>query len=232
MCVCEGFAAPGVPGGTQAARDAQLCSQRCSRRQHTTLAGCRQLWALLRCVLTVWHSSCPAAVGVLPQPVYTTLQKHPELQLFCNDWTYVRYLRARWVWRRLASSGSSRPGQQLIDRCPQSTHRPAQVKPASNPTPSHTQRTAGRAAPSSRLVRVGLGGAPSCTATERGLGRPCCQRTRTHTHMHTHASVGFGSGLLTVPAPAAHVVVPAAAGAGTCTRLTRCWQQHCSGERG
>lgn len=24
------------------------------------------------------------------------LQKHPELQLFCNDWTYVRYMRARY----------------------------------------------------------------------------------------------------------------------------------------
>lgn len=23
------------------------------------------------------------------------LQTHPELQFFCNDWCYVRYLRAR-----------------------------------------------------------------------------------------------------------------------------------------
>ncbi|WIA18642.1 hypothetical protein OEZ85_003348 [Tetradesmus obliquus] len=27
--------------------------------------------------------------------VQDVVQKHPELRLFCNDWTYVRYLRAR-----------------------------------------------------------------------------------------------------------------------------------------
>jgi hypothetical protein len=32
-----------------------------------------------------------------PAPPRPAPQKHPELQLFCNDWAYVRYLRARWV---------------------------------------------------------------------------------------------------------------------------------------
>lgn len=98
-------------------------------------------WALLLSFVlcnTLQHllSCCR---GVLPA-TRVSLQKHPELQLFCNDWTYVRYLRARWVWRRLARSGSSRPDQQLI--AAQSTPRPAyrSHRPATQP-PSHIQRS-------------------------------------------------------------------------------------------
>eukprot|EP00775_Hariotina_reticulata_P009392 gene9392-9555_t len=34
-------------------------------------------------------------VQQLKELVAHVVQKHPDLQLFCNDWTYVRYLRAR-----------------------------------------------------------------------------------------------------------------------------------------
>lgn len=35
------------------------------------------------------------AVASLKQEVADTVQAHPDLQVFCSDWTYVRYLRAR-----------------------------------------------------------------------------------------------------------------------------------------
>lgn len=37
--------------------------------------------------------SVAAALPIVPQ-------KHAHLRWFCNDWTYVRYLRARFVKRR------------------------------------------------------------------------------------------------------------------------------------
>jgi hypothetical protein len=49
------------------------------------------------------HSSAHARAACRPppsRPLLTPclrLQKHPELRLFCNDWCYVRYMRARCV---------------------------------------------------------------------------------------------------------------------------------------
>jgi len=43
------------------------------------------------------QTALPALNGVHLQ----SIQSHPELQPFCNDWTYVRYLRARgWSFAR------------------------------------------------------------------------------------------------------------------------------------
>jgi hypothetical protein len=59
------------------------------------------------------------------------VQKHPEVQLFCNDWTYVRYLRARWVSDSSSSAGVCQQYKTLL------TSFPALWLPASTQKASH-----------------------------------------------------------------------------------------------
>ena len=90
----------------------------------TTLAGCRQLGAATVSTLCV----TPPVVLPCADRCSPLLQKHPELQLFCNDWTYVRYLRARWVvWQhRLASTATAdRRTQSAADRSLPCQHAPS-----------------------------------------------------------------------------------------------------------
>jgi hypothetical protein len=116
-------------------------------------------------LLTLLLLPCPAA----------SVQKHPELQLFCNDWTYVRYLHARWVVHgaALVSRTSSRADRPLIG----ARSRGLLLRPHTGQS-SCTLSLAGpaqqdarpRAAGSSNMISARLGGVVPGKAGRQQIG--------------------------------------------------------------